>query len=87
MIRTIVTPMISPLAFLTFFNCLGAGVRYSGLSQKGRKAEVPQEIPETTLSDDFIRCEDAHPIYFGVGVGLGGKVTADDLVFLETHLR
>jgi hypothetical protein len=75
--------MISPLAFLTFFNCLG-GCYIA--PKKTLKASIPEEIPEPGFSNDFIRSKDAHAIDFGVGLICGGQVTSDDLEFLKAHL-
>jgi hypothetical protein len=81
-IHTTLTPMISPLVFLTFFNFLeAASIPLRGLFTPG----APQEIPKTRLRNDLVRCEDAHAVDFRSWVRLGGQVAADDLEFLKTH--
>lgn len=80
---TTLTPMISPLAFLTFFSCL-----HRSYDLHGRYASdyAPQEVPEARLGDDFIGRKNAHTVDLGSRVGLGGQMAPDDLVFLERHL-
>ena len=46
--------------------------------------ELGQEVPEPRLSDDGVGRKDAHAVQLGRGVGLGGQVTPDNLVLLET---
>lgn len=55
--------------------------------RRSSRLDAPQEVPVTRLGHDLIRSEDAHPVDFWVGVIFGGQVTADDLVFLKTHLN
>ena len=82
--HTTLTPMISPLAFLTFFNCLWPYQQELRRTIAGKNA--PQEIPETGFSNDLIWREDAHAVEPGDGLGLCGQVTANDLVLREGHL-
>lgn len=46
--------------------------------------ELHQEVPESRLSNDRVRCEDSHAVELWGGVGLGGQVTPDNLIFVET---
>lgn len=49
--------------------------------------ELAQEVPETRFCDDFVDGEDAHTVELGGRVGLCRQVAANDLVFLEAHLK
>ena len=46
-------------------------------------AQFHEEVPEAGFGDDGVGCEDAHAVEFGGRVGVGGEVSADDLVFVE----
>jgi hypothetical protein len=46
-------------------------------------AELHKEVPEAGFGDHGVGCEDAHAVEFGGGVGVGGEVAANDLVFVE----
>ena len=81
-IHTTLTPMISPLAFLTFLSCLrSVGYGLDGV----RWRHVPQEIPEARLGDDLIGRKNAHAVDLGGGLCLGGQVASNDLIFGEAH--
>ena len=47
-------------------------------------SDLTQEVPETGLCDNGIRCKDAHAVKFWRWVGVGWQVAPDDLVFLKT---
>ena len=64
-IHTTLTPMISPLACLTFFNCLEQRLDNSRMRFN---AILPEEVPEPGLGYHFIGREYAHAIDFGVWV-------------------
>jgi hypothetical protein len=78
------TPMISPLAFLTFFSCLKHHQRPKESTEK--LGITPQEVPEPGLGDDLVGSKDTHTVDFWVWLCLCGQVTPYDLVFFETHL-
>jgi hypothetical protein len=46
-------------------------------------AKLAEKVPEAGFGNDIIGSEDSHAVELGSGVGLGGEVAADDLVFLE----
>ena len=78
--------MISPLAFLTFFNWLKTVFRCKTIGLVTFWC-LPEEVPETRLGNNFVRCEDAHTVELGGRVGLRRQMAAHDLVFLEAHLE
>ena len=82
--HTTLTPMISPLAFLTFFNCLWP--YQQELKRAILGVNTPQEIPETGFGNDLIWRKDAHAVEPGDWFGLCGQVTANNLVLREGHL-
>ena len=45
--------------------------------------QTTQEVPETGLGDRLVGSEDGHAVQIGGGVGLGGQVAPDDLVFIK----
>lgn len=45
--------------------------------------QLPQEVPETRLGHDLVRCEDVHLEQRRVRILLRGQLTPDDLVFLQ----
>jgi len=47
-------------------------------------AEPGDEVPETRLGDNVVGRKYAHAVELRGGVGVRRKVTANDLVFLET---
>lgn len=47
-------------------------------------AELHEEVPESGLGNDRVRGEDSHAVELWGGVGLGGQVTPDNLIFVET---
>jgi len=46
-------------------------------------AELGQEVPETGLGNNIVRCEDAHAVELRARVRIGRQVASDDLVFLQ----
>lgn len=46
--------------------------------------ELSKEVPEPRLGHNGVGREDAHAVQLGRGVGLGGQVTPDNLVLVET---
>lgn len=46
--------------------------------------ELGQEVPEARLGHNSVRRKDAHAVQLGRRVRLGGQVTPDDLVLVET---
>ena len=80
-IRTIVTPMISPLAFLTFFSCL------ENLSYAHHEEDknTPEKIPEARLCDNIVGSENAHAVDFGSRIRLCGQMTSNNLVLVKAH--
>lgn len=58
-----------------------------GFSSEEGKGNVPKEIPESGLGNDFVGRKDAHAVDFGSRIRLGGEMAAHDLEFLEAHLR
>lgn len=46
-------------------------------------AQLTQEIPETRLGDDVIRCKDDHLEEWRVWLLLGRQLATDDLIFLQ----
>lgn len=46
--------------------------------------QAPQEVPVTGLGDDRVRRKDAHAVEPRGGVGLGGQMPPNDLVFVKT---
>lgn len=45
--------------------------------------QLPQEVPETGLGHDMVRCEDVHLEQRRIRILLRGQLTPDDLVFLQ----
>lgn len=45
--------------------------------------QLPQEVPETGLGHDLVRCEDVHLEQRRVRILLRGQLAPDDLVFLQ----
>ena len=82
MIHTTLTPIISPLAFLTFLSCLQWD---EGRQRVAEVRNAPEEVPESGLCNDLIRSEDAHTIDFRGRLCLGREMAPDDLKFLQTH--
>lgn len=83
MIHTMLTPMTSPLAFLTFFNFLHSFVKTPTTNIIEQVSSAPEEVPETGFCDNFIGREDAHAVDFGGWLTIRGQVAAHDLVFLQ----
>jgi hypothetical protein len=46
--------------------------------------QLHEEIPETGLGDDIVRRKNPHAVQLGRGVSVGGQVTPNDLVLVET---
>ena len=46
--------------------------------------QTTDEVPEAGLGDGGVGGEDGHAVQRGLGVGLGGQMAPDDLVFLKT---
>lgn len=78
--------MISPLAFLTFFNFLGCALETIKLGT-GNEWCAPQEVPEAGLCDNIVDRKDTHAVDLGSRLRLGGEMTPNNLVFREAHLR
>lgn len=85
-VLTTLTPMISPLAFLTFFNFLCCALATEHWIASSRRC-APEEVPEARLCDNIVDRKDTHPVDLGSRLGLGGEMPPDNLVFRQAHLR
>jgi len=49
--------------------------------------QLPQEVPESRLGNNFIGRKDAHAVDLGSRLRLTGQMAPDNLVFLERHFE